>query len=125
MKATIMRWGPLAVVVLAAIVCVLRAPPPPDARAATEPETRAMFTELAYAEKGLRRDAVKDFPTDPWSQDDAYFNLEQQRARTIATSKKVRFSDALRAVDVGMHAHLPGSEAMRKGIEPCRPRPIY
>jgi hypothetical protein len=124
-KELAMKWGPLGLVFLAAVVCVLRAKPMSHAAVATDAQMHAIFTEIAMAEPSMRRDAVKDFPTDPWSQDDAYFNLEQQRAGSIANTRKVRFSDALRAIDVGLRSHWRGADNMKKGIEPCRPRPIY
>ena len=73
----------------------------------------------------MRKQAMKDWAADPWSQDDAFHNLEHQRAWGLAGPMKTSEADILRAVDDGMRENWPRwGAAMKTTVPPCRPRPI-
>ncbi|MGH7281637.1 MAG: hypothetical protein ACRELY_08960 [Polyangiaceae bacterium] len=96
-------------------------------RPATDDEKRKAFWDMAANERDMRRDAVHDFPTDAWSQDDAFHNSEFKKAREWGDKHGVRLMDVLIAMDEGMHAGWPRprNTFLSPTVPPCRPRPIY
>ncbi len=96
-------------------------------KVASDQERKQAFWDIANGERQMRRDAVHDFPTDAWSQDDAFHNSEFKKARDIANDKNVRLMDVLAAIDDGMHALWPRPRGafMNPTGPPCRPRPIH
>lgn len=94
---------------------------------ATESQMRGAYSLMASEEQKMRRAAVKDFPADPWSQDDAFHNQETVRARQIAEPRSMSLQDVLFAMDEGMRQHWPKPVAypQRATVPPCRPRPIH
>lgn len=73
----------------------------------------------------MRKQAQKDWAADPWSQDDAFHNLEHQRAWGLAGTMKTSEAEILRAVDDGMRENWPRfGIVLRTTVPPCRPRPI-
>jgi hypothetical protein len=118
----------------AAVVVALTAPRPPYARVLADDERHAVFGQLAIDEPVKRKEAEHDWPTDPWSQDDAFHNLEFRRIQELANHRDTGPSEVFRALDDGMRERWPSptdvnAGAMRPGgmrttVPPCRPRPI-
>jgi len=106
----------------AATVAPMAHPAPVD-----EATRRGIFVSMAAEERKMRREAAKDFPADPWSQDDAFHNLEYKRAKTMAGERGISIADVLRAEDEGMRRHWPRPSAawLNPSVPPCRPRPIH
>lgn len=102
------------------------APRPPVAGPLPESERHAVFAQLAGEEPRLRKQAEHDWPTDPWSQDDAFHNLELGRVQAVAGFRRTAPSEIFRALDDGMRQGwpLPPGAALRTTVPPCRPRPI-
>lgn len=98
------------------------APPP-----APEHQRRNAYTVIAADERNMRRESIKDFPADPWSQDDGFHNSEYRRARQVATQRSMSLQDVLRAMDEGMREHWPKPAGIHQKptVPPCRPRPIH
>ena len=108
------------------------AAPPPVPPPASEAVQRAAFIDIAEHEREMRQDAAKSFPTDPWSQDDAFHDLERKRAITFARGHSVRTGDVLDAIDRGMREGWAQTEEAGRTsaplvatVPPCRPRAIY
>lgn len=118
------EWG--WIVALAVVVTAM-------ARAATAPSLPAMpldevgrrkaFASMAQAEVAMRKQALHDWPADPWSEDDHFHHLEHQRAEAVARELGTSESEVLRALDDGMRGRWLGVP-MRTTVPPCRPRPI-
>jgi hypothetical protein len=109
---------------LVAIGRVASASAPPSAPAATEAQKRAAFADLAAHEGDMRRRAAKDFPSDLWSQDDAFHAYERARARTFASSHAIRLGDVLAGFDDGMRRSAAHARLIAT-VPPCHPRLIY
>ncbi len=100
---------------------------------AGESARATIFLRFLGEEPILRRKSAEEFPADEWSQDDAFHGHELALARGLANEHKVRLGDVLRALDEGHRApvgpfnapHESVLKAMRPGVPPCRPRPIY
>lgn len=78
---------------------------------------------MATQEEPTRKQALHDWPADPWSEDDHFHHLEHQRAQQVASQLRTTEQDVLRIVDDGMRERwllLP----LRTTVPPCRPRPI-
>ena len=116
-----------AFVVLCAVIRASTATPIEQKKPATDAQKHQAFSDMAQGERDMRRDAVHDFPTDPWSQDDAFHNSEFKRARDWGKDHGVRLMDVLVAMDEGMHAAWPRPRGtfLMPSVPPCRPRPIY
>jgi len=116
-----------AFVVLFAVVRASTSAPVERQKTATDAEKHQAFTDIAAAERDMRRDAVHDFPTDAWSQDDAFHNSEFKKARDWGSNHGVRLTDILVAMDEGMHGGWPRPRGtfLNPSVPPCRPRPIY
>ena len=115
----------LCVVTLAAVVRAATAKPPDDGNPITEPAARDVYKDVVSRERTMRRDAAVKFPGDLWSQDDDFHERENETVRSIASTKTIRFSDVVRAVDDGMRAHWPSSVQPIATVPPCRPRLSY
>ena len=120
-------WAVVAIVSLVAIVRAATAPGLPSQPAAAEAQRREVFVVIAGEERKMRQMAAKDFPADPWSQDDAFHNLEFKRAKTLAGERSMRLADVLRAIDEGMRERWPRplDVWLNPSVPPCRPRPIH
>ncbi len=91
----------------------------------TEPQAREVYRDMTGRERSMRREAAVKFPGDLWSQDDDFHERENETVRSTASSKKIRFSDVVRAIDDGMRAHWPASGQPIATVPPCRPRLSY
>ena len=105
---------------------VLLAHAPAAAPRADEATKRLAFLEMRTHERDMRRDAAQDFPTDPWSQDDAFHAYEMERARNFAGKHHIALTDVVDALDTGMRAQRArGDKSMIATVPPCHPRAIY
>jgi hypothetical protein len=115
----------LCVVTLLAVVRVATARPPEDGKAITDAVAHDVYRDVTGRERTMRRDAAVKFPGDLWSQDDDFHERENEQVRSIASGKGVRFTDVVRAVDDGMHAHWATNVQPIATVPPCRPRLSY
>jgi hypothetical protein len=106
-----------------AITSTPRAAPPP----AEERAMRNAYLSVTADERNFRREVIKDFPADPWSQDDGFHNHEYRRARQIGGQRGMSLQDVLLAMDRGMREHWPKPAGIHQNpsVPPCRPRPIH
>lgn len=120
-------YVPFVLVCAAAVIRSETTKGPPSLVAADAPLLRAAFSKLAAEEPRMRHEASKDFPTDPWSADDAFHSLEQQRWRAYARERRLRIIDVLAAMDDGLRESWPSAtlEPLGTTVPPCRPRAIY
>jgi len=118
-------WSIFGAACTTACVAVLTAPASPKPKALDDQERAHVFSVFSMEENGMRRQAAKDWAADPWSQDDAFHNLEHQRAWNMASGMKTSEQEVLRAVDDGMREGWPQwGGTMKTTVPPCRPRPI-
>lgn len=98
----------------------------PEATRATAPDparAKRMARSIATREPGLRAKAVRQFPGDHWSQDDAFHAHEQHLVRNAAAREGVAVARVLDALDAYLRSHP--DEAREAGTSPCKPRPFY
>ena len=116
-----------AFVVLCAVIRASTSASIAQQKPATDDEKKKAFWDMATSEHDMRKDAIHDFPTDAWSQDDAFHNSEFKKAREWGDKHNVRLMDVLVAMDEGMHAGWPRprNTFLSPTVPPCRPRPIY
>jgi hypothetical protein len=104
----------------------LLTPAPPPRDRASDAVKREAFADFRTHERESRRKAAHDFPTDPWSEDDAFHAYESDRARAFADKHHVTKTDVFDALDEGMRAqHARGDKTMLATVPPCHPRAIY
>jgi len=119
------RWG-IAVVVIACSTAAIRAATAPSASPLyplDENARKKIFAELVQKEAENRRKALKDWPADPWSEDDHFHHLEMQEVEHVAHQFRTNDSEVLRALDDGVRERWFG-DVVRATVPPCRPRPI-
>lgn len=111
---------------------VSSAPREEASAAGASAEQRAMFAaSVAAEEPGWRHQAENDFPSDLWSQRDAFHGHEAQSVRELAGSANVPYEEVIRAIDEDVHRTpaRPRTEARpverSAGAVPCKPRPFY
>jgi hypothetical protein len=122
---TLVSWSPFVAVCAIALGRALLVSPSPESPAADDATRRAAFADIAAHEAEMRQVAAKDFPTDPWSQDDSFHEQERRRARDFANARHVRFTDVLDGIDEGLRARAAGQEKTIATVPPCHPRAIY
>ncbi len=91
------------------------------------PAQRVSFSQsVASNEPTWRRKTEEDFPSDLWSQRDAFHNHEAQEIRDLAGAAHVPYEEVIRAIDddVRRSGQVPGLERAAGAI-PCKPRPFY
>lgn len=127
MRVDVVAWFVFGVAIVGALGRALASqpitsPPPADERA-----RRAAYVLMVTEEQNMRRESVQDFPADPWSQDDAFHNLEYRRAKQIAGPRNMSVQDVLLAMDEGMRERWPKPVVVHQKptVPPCRPRPIH
>jgi hypothetical protein len=119
--------GLLVAVSVTALVVVraATAPSPQPLRAATPAERMMFAASVASKEDEWRGKAADDFPSDHWSQRDAFHGHEAAAVRDIATSNGVPYEDVLRAIDEDVHHdRRPGRNRCAAAV-PVHPRPIF
>jgi len=122
------------VAVSAAALVVVRAataPAPPPPKHVT-PEDRAGFAAtLASHEDDWRGAAARDFPSDNWSQRDAFHGHEATAVKDLAGIAGVPYEEVLRAIDDDLHQAAPSD---RRNVRrpnrsvnavPVKPRPVF
>jgi len=121
-----LRFLPLFVVCVIAIGRAATAPEPPSAPPADAALKRDIFAGFRAKEAENREKAANDFPTDPWSSDDAFHAYEDDRAQELTKKYHTSKTDVLAALDDGMReAHARGNRPMIPTVPPCHPRAIY
>jgi hypothetical protein len=120
-------WAPFALVCTIALGRALTARVPSRLPPADEALKREVFGYVASDEARERQEAAEAFPCDLWSRDDDFHERETRRARDWARSHRVRFEDALSAIDEGLRERWPSGNPTPPlaTVPPCRPRPIY
>ncbi len=120
------RWSLFLAVCAIALARALTSSSP-TAKARADASVRAAaFAQFAEQEPGHRKEAAKDFPTDPWSQDDFFHAREAKEARAFAKLYQVPITDPLDALDEGMRAQRArGDRSIVSTVPPCHPRAIY
>lgn len=87
-------------------------------------EQRGMFAaNVAGGEATWRRQAEQDFPSDLWSQRDAFHGHEAQSVRDLAAGSHVPYEEVIRAIDDDVH-RTRATERSARAV-PCKPRPFY
>jgi hypothetical protein len=107
---------------LVVVIGALRAPPASFAKRLSDEERAEVGRILAAQEPAWHQQATKDFPGDPWSQEDDFARAEYNQARSEAVRRAAHVGDALRAADESLRAQSTGR---RVGVSPCKPRPFY
>lgn len=96
----------------------------PDAGSAASPQQQAIFAAtVGSGELGWRRTAEQAFPSDLWSQRDAFHSHEAQSIRELAGGYHVPFEEVIRAIDADVHRSRDVERSAR--AIPCKPRPFY
>lgn len=124
--AVLVRVLPLSFVCAVAVGRGVFSPAiPPKARGDGALATQA-FQAFQGNEAELRKKAAHDYPTDPWSEDDAFHAWEGGDAQAFADSHHVSLSVVLDALDEGMRAaRARGDRRMTGSVPPCHPRVSY
>jgi hypothetical protein len=92
---------------------------------ATDADRARFANSVASNEFTWRRQAEQDFPSDQWSQRDAFHGSEAQRIRDLASGANVPYEAVIRAVDEDLHRSVrPNVERSAQAV-PCKPRPFY
>lgn len=115
---------------VAVVVAKAATAPPPRALPAATAEQRTMFAASVMSQEDEWRFKVADdFPSDNWSQRDAFHGHEAAAVRVLAASSGVSYEDVFRAVDDDIHrnARAPGRGARERSANaiPCKPRPVF
>jgi hypothetical protein len=123
----IVGWVVFAASFVVAMARAITSQPRETPGASTEAQRRGAYAILASEERNMRREGIKDFPADPWSQDDAFHNTEYRRAKQIASQRVMSLQDVLLAMDEGMRERWPKAAGVHQKptVPPCRPRPIH
>jgi hypothetical protein len=123
----IVGWVVFAASFVVAIGRAVTSKPRETPAGSSEAQRRNAYTIIASEERNMRREGIKDFPADPWSQDDAFHNTEYRRAKQIASQRVMSLQDVLLAMDEGMREHWPKpiGAHQKPTVPPCRPRPIH
>jgi len=127
MRRDQVAWGVAALLAAIALVRVATAQAADPGVAPSEEAQREAFDQIANQESELRVHAAKEFPGDPWSQDDEFHHGEAGRARWYSDRRGVSLAHVLRALDDGLHGRWPKPRGARlvTGVQPCRPRLDY
>lgn len=112
------RFAAFPLVCAIAVARAVLAPAIPPRARAGDALKREAFADLAKNERGMRRKAADDFPTDPWSQNDAFQADEGGRAQSFADGHHVALTDVLAAYDEGLRR----DKTLTASVPPCHPR---
>ena len=123
-----LRVNVIAVVI--ALACVglvasrVSSAPRTEPGTAATAEQRGMFAaNVAGGESTWRRQAEQDFPSDLWSQRDAFHGHEAESIRDLASSAHVPYEEVIRVIDEDVHRTRAAERSAR--AVPCKPRPFY
>ena len=90
----------------------------------TAEDRRLVGSAAAAQEPKWRRETIRRFPADCWSQDDDFSATELVWVREEADRRRVSVTDVFRAIDEELHSH--SVEPPRKASAcPCKPRSFY
>src|SRR5260221_10680120 len=115
-------WSRLGAACVSAMAASAGARPLPQPKSLDDAERKRVFSMFSSEEQQMRKAALKDWAADPWSQDDAFHNLEHQRAWGLAGPMNTSEEEVLRALDDGMRGGWPRwGVAMKTTVPPCGP----
>ncbi len=99
-------------------------PTKPERLGIPEPKRRAIFAELAGDEPRARKESAEKFPGDAWSIEDERAAHERDRARDLASTRKVSVSDVYLILDEGIREHwlAPNQKPLDATVVPLKPR---
>jgi hypothetical protein len=116
------------------VVRAATAPAPPPLKHASAADRDGFAASVASQEDDWRGKAARDFPSDLWSQRDAFHGHEAQAVRDLAGLSGVPYEDVFRAIDDDLH-HAASPERVRPNARrpadrnvnavPVKPRPIF
>lgn len=100
------------------------APKPKPLRTPTADERAQLARQVAMQEAGWKASAAADFPTDAWSQRDAFHNHEMNLVRELANGKQIPAEEVFRGIDEDIHANKSGEDRSAE-VVPLKPRTIF
>lgn|GEM_PF-1527133 len=108
------------------------APAPSPPKHASAQDRAGFAAQIASREDDWRGKAAKDFPSDDWSQRDAFHGHEAASVRELAGISGVPYEEVFRAIDDDLHhaSAPPGRGGARRpdrsvNAVPVKPRPIF
>lgn len=108
---------------------VATAPRPDPGHAATEQQESSCAANVAGNEAEWVKQSAQDFPSDAWSQRDAFHGHEATKIRELARANRIPYEEVIRSVDEDvhrMHAFDTTKNVSRSAVAvPCKPRPFY
>jgi len=126
-----------AAAVIVALACVffvasrVSSAPRKEAARGASTEQRATFAaSVAGGEPTWLRQGEEDFPSDLWSQRDAFHGHEAQLVRDLASAANLPYEEVIRAIDEDVRrsaARPRGAAPIERSARavPCKPRPFY
>ena len=96
-------------------------PNPPNV--ATVQERANFAASVAASEQDWREKAANDFPSDQWSQRDAFHGHEAAMVRDLARGSSVSYEDVFKAIDDDVH-RTRGRDRNAQAV-PVHPRPVF
>jgi hypothetical protein len=121
-----------ALAILCAVACtvvvavrVAGAPREPSGPPATPAQRASFAANVSGNEPSWRRSTEQDFPSDLWSQRDAFHNHEAQMIRDLAAGAHVSYEDVIRAIDEDVRRGGQAGHDRAAAAIPCKPRPFY
>jgi hypothetical protein len=119
-------WAPFAAICALAFAAALFTTPAPSAPHAAPEAMAKAAANMGAHEADFRKTSAKEFPTDPWSQDDAFHEKEAREARSYAGSHSLSLGEVLDATDADLRARAArGDSTFVATVPPCHPRAIY
>lgn len=116
-----------ALCVALVVVRAATAPAPPPPKHASQLDRAGFAASVASQEDEWRAKAAVDFPSDKWSQRDAFHGHEAAAVRDLAGIAGVPYEDVLRAIDDDIHHPMAGKRRPDRSVSavPVKPRPIF
>lgn len=114
-----------ALLVTCLVVAVVRILSAPSAHAVPlrGAARERVASALAVGEPERLREAMLEFPGDPWSQSDAFGALEQDVIREQVHKERVNLGSVIDVLDADIRRdRTPGRKV---SAAPCKPRPFY
>ena len=106
------------------------APAPPPPKHVSEKDRAGFAASIASQEDDWRGKSARDFPSDNWSQRDAFHGHEAAAVRDLAGIAGVPYEEVFRAIDDDLHGVKSPAERARRpnrsvNAVPVKPRPIF
>lgn len=95
-------------------------------RSASAADRAYIGRAIRREEAGYRREALKKFPGDPWSQGDDFGQRERTFVNKHAKQRGLRPGAVLEAIDHDVRTFPDAFPGQSRGdVPPCMPRPFY